>query len=406
MILFITKKFLSNKKYSSGLSVFSLIAIIGISIGVAALIIALSVLNGFEKTIEDKLVNLDSHIQVIGFSESTLPQPEKTIPLISSLIKDELKELEPFISKLVIIGNRNFKEGITLKGVSSVYFQNKSNIELISGSLNFDDFSNSKQIIVGKTLANKLLLKVGDAVSVFALKDQSFLSLDNLPSIEKFVVSGIFASGMAKYDDTFAYASFNEVQHFLLQNDNVSGYEIKINDVSKIDSLTNYLQTKLRYPHYVKNVFENYRHIFNWIELQKEPIPFVLGLIIIVAVFNIISTLLMIVLEKMNAIGILRSLGAKKYQISVIFLLHGIVIGIAGILLGNFLAYALSIIQIEFDVITLPGSIYFVSKVPLIIDFNTYLLVSAITFVLVIIVSYLPSMFAARINPLTILRFN
>jgi lipoprotein-releasing system permease protein len=114
----------------------------------------------------------------------------------------------------------------------------------------------------------------------------------------------------------------------------------------------------------------------------------------------------MIILEKMNSIGILRSLGAKRKQITAIFLLHGIVIGAIGLLLGNLLAYSLSIIQIKFDIITLPGAIYFVSKVPLIINFDTYLLISAITFFLVILVSLIPSLIASKISPLSILRFH
>jgi lipoprotein-releasing system permease protein len=114
----------------------------------------------------------------------------------------------------------------------------------------------------------------------------------------------------------------------------------------------------------------------------------------------------MIILEKMNSIGILRSLGAKRRQITIIFLLHGIVIGTIGVFFGNVLAYTLSIIQIKFDIITLPGAIYFVSKVPLIINLYTYLLISGITFLLVLIVSIIPSLIASKISPLKILRFN
>jgi lipoprotein-releasing system permease protein len=404
LILFITKKFLEGRKNSSGFSVFSIIAILGIGIGVAALIIALSVLNGFEEVIQEKLVNLDSHIQIVGFSDTPLPNQQKTIDEVNGLIANELTAINPFVTQLVIVGKKNIKEGITLKGVPNNYFSEKYGIVAVSGTLDFKKDTN--QIIIGKILASKLLVSVNDEIVVYALRGNSSFSNDVLPSIEKFKIVGIFESGMAKYDDTFAYIDIETAQSFLELKEKVSGYEIKLSNISNVDSLVILLQTNLRYPHYVKSVFQSYQHIFNWIELQKKPIPFVLGLIIIVAVFNIISTLLMIILEKMNSIGLLRSLGARRKQITMIFLLHGLIIGIIGVILGNLLAFTLSIIQIKFDVITLPGAIYFVSKVPLIINYETYLIISGITFLLVLIVSFIPSLIASKISPLSTLRFN
>jgi lipoprotein-releasing system permease protein len=404
LILFITKKFLEGRKNSSGFSIFSIIAILGIGIGVAALIIALSVLNGFEEVIQDKLVNLDSHIQIVGFSDKPLSNQVKTVEEVNKLIGNELTSINSFVAQLVIVGKKKIKEGITLKGIPNKYFSDKTGIRVISGGLNLEDKSN--QIIIGKTLASKLLVSINDEIVIYALRGSSTLNNGLFPSIEKFKIVGIFESGMAKYDDTFAYIDLTTSQSFLELNDDVSGYEIKLSNISNVDSLVNLLQSNLRYPHYVKSVFQSYQHIFNWIELQKKPIPFVLGLIILVAVFNIISTLLMIILEKMNSIGILRSLGAKRRQITIIFLLHGIVIGTIGVFFGNVLAYTLSIIQIKFDIITLPGAIYFVSKVPLIINLYTYLLISGITFLLVLIVSIIPSLIASKISPLKILRFN
>ena len=166
------------------------------------------------------------------------------------------------------------------------------------------------------------------------------------------------------------------------------------------------LQDNLRYPHYVTTVFQLYRHIFTWIELQKKPIPIVLGLIIIVAVFNILSTLLMIVMEKFNAIGIFKSLGVPKKKINLIFLQHGIVIGFIGVAFGAFISYLLIQLQLHFNIISLPPEIYFTSTVPLVLDPYVFVYISLISFFLCILASILPAYIASKLNPISILRFN
>jgi lipoprotein-releasing system permease protein len=207
------------------------------------------------------------------------------------------------------------------------------------------------------------------------------------------------------YDDSYAYVSLNAAQKLFDIGDNITGYNIKLGDISKIDSLTRYLGKKLRYPHAVRSIYQIHRNIFTWIELQKEPIPIILALIILVAVFNIIGTLLMIVLEKTNAVGILKSVGAKRSQIILVFLIKGALLGLGGIILGNLLGFILMKIQIELDIIKIPSSVYFMSKVPFLIRFDTFILISIFTFVLCIAASVIPSLIASRIKPITALRF-
>lgn len=399
--LFISKKFILSKKQSKTLSIFAFISIAGIAIGVAALIITLSVLSGFEKNIFEKLTNLDSHIQIKGFGEKLLPDFENNLIKIKQITGNDLSQIDPVISKTSIISHSNFKEGITLKGVQQNYFANKNNIELIQGTF----ILKQNEIAIGKKLANKLLINLNDFVTIFSLKNETNLNLNDFPIIDNFKVVGIFESGMSKYDDSFAFISFETAQEFLQTKTKISSIEIQLNDFTKIDSLSIVLQDRLRYPYYVKTIYQTNKHIFTWIELQKKPIPIVLSLIIIVAVFNIISTILMIILDKINAIGILISLGAAKKQINNIFLINGIYIGSLGIILGNILAFILSTVQQKFDIITLPSSVYFTSKVPLLLEANNFILVSAVSFCLIVLVSYLSSYFASRINPLSTIRF-
>ena len=400
---FIAKKYIFLRKNSRFINLISLISIIGISLGVATLIIALSVLIGFEKTITDKIVNFDSHLKITSY-RTILPDYRTTIQNLENYLKNFRPTIFPFASKLGIISSKRGKEGINIIGIQSSPFNSEINSDIIKG-----EFLNNKhayQIVIGKKLADKLFLNIDDEVTVFALRNDQVPSVTNLPGIEKFKVTGIFESGMAEYDDMYAYIHLTDAQQLFDIGDNITGYNIKLGDISRIDSLTKYLSKKLRYPHAVKSIYQSHRNIFTWIELQKKPIPIVLGLIIIVAVFNIVGTLLMVVLEKTNSIGVLKSLGAKGKQIIGIFILQGIILAATGIILGNILATILIQIQLKFDIISLPSSVYFMSNVPILLTLDTYLIVSVITFFLCIIASIVPSFIASRIRPVDSLRFS
>jgi len=295
------------------------------------------------------------------------------------------------------------KEGITLYGIHENYFDSNRGFRIINGNL-FS--SNSNQVVLGKSIANKLLAGVGDTLKLFAISNEADFFQNSTPLVENVVVSGIFESGMSKFDDSFALIDLNSLQNLFSMQGSVSGFEIKLFSLTKVDSLADLLQKNLSYPAYVKTIYTNYKAIFTWIELQQKPIPIILALIILVAVFNIVSTLLMIVIDKSEFIGTLRILGARQGQIVLVFLVQGIIIGIAGIVLGNLLALFLMKLQTTFNIITLPSTVYFVSEVPLYFQAWISLLVSAVTFGVTMLVSVLPSYIAAKIQPVTTLRFS
>jgi len=400
---FIAKKFIFSKKDSRFINFISAISVVGIALGVATLVIALSVLNGFEQTITNKIVDFDSHIKITSY-RTILPDHSNILPQLEEDLKVFSPTIIPFASKLVIVSSKKRKEGLNLIGMETGEETPGLIRNITKGEFLLKD-GNEKTIVIGKKLANKLFIDIGDKITVFALKNDRIPTPENLPNIDRFTVSGIFESGMTKYDDSYAYISLKSAQELFSIGDNITGYDITLGNISKIDSLTRYLGKKLRYPHAVRSIYQVHRNIFTWIELQKEPIPIVLALIILVAVFNIIGTLLMIVLEKTNAVGILKSVGAKRRQVVLIFLLQGVVLGILGILLGNVFAIVLMEIQLKFNVITLPSSVYFMSTVPLLLSADTFILVSVITFLLCITASVIPSLIASRIRPLSSLRF-
>lgn len=401
--LFFANRYIKSKKESRFISVISLITSIGIALGVCVVIIALTVLDGFEKIVTQKITDMNSHIKITAFGNRNLPSPVSTIPKLESEFGEYFAEIEPFISKLSIIRSRRVTEGITILGITRQSY--KSNLSKFIIAKN-DSIDVSESIIIGKKLSEKLLIGIGDKVTVFSLRKDEIPSLDNPPSIQQFTVNSIFESGMSEYDDLNAYIDYNTAQNLFEMNNEISGYNLKLNDITKIDSLSESLQDFLGYPYYVRSIYKVYQNIFTWIDLQKEPIPIILGLIIFVAVFNIIGTLLMIVLEKTNAIGVIRSLGGNRKLITKIFLLNGIYLTVLGILSGNIIAYLLSVLQDKFDIISLPDKIYFVTRVPIFIDINNYILVSVITAIISISASLLPAYAASKIKPLSAIKFD
>lgn len=402
--LFISKKFTLSKKNSRFITLISSISIVGICLGVATLIIALSILQGFEETIRKKIIDFDSHIQISSY-QIFLPNYRRFMPKIRDLLKPFVEDISPYASNLAIISSKFVQEGVNIKGILPENKSLKLNENIVLGDYSFASDKNPA-IIIGKKLADKIFVNVGDEVTIFALNKNQIPSPDNLPNIQKFVVTGIFESGMAEYDDLNAYTKIESAQSLFNFGDNITGYDIKLNDISKIDSLTAVLSQNLRYPHSVRSIFQKHRNIFTWIELQKKPIPIVLGLIILVAVFNIIGSLLMIVLEKTNAIGILKSLGAMNRHISRIFVYQGFFLAMIGIILGNLLAYLLMSFQLKYNIISLPSSVYFTSTVPIILTSKIFIGVSIMTLILCLAASFIPSYIASRVKPISSLRFS
>ncbi|MFH0734839.1 MAG: ABC transporter permease [bacterium] len=403
--VFIANKYVKNKQDSKFLSLVSVISIFGIGLGVAVVIMALSILEGFDHVVREKIVKLNSHIQVTTFGRKNVSFNPDLISFTNKELNGNVSSMAPYLSKEAIIKSKALSEGIFIYGIDPIFDNSDIKSFIVSGKYRFSDSNGNPALIMGKKLAEKLFVQVGDKVTIFTLRMDSPPSETNPPAIQQFVVSGIYQSGMAEYDDINCYANIKDVNEFLGFNNKVTGYNLRLNNIAGLDSIEAKLQNSLGYPYYVRSIYKVHQNIFTWLELQKEPVPIVLGLIIIVAVFNIVGTLLMIVLEKTGAIGILKSLGATRKQIINIFLVQGFYLGLYGLMFGNLFALILSLIQKYFEVIALPSSIYFVSSVPISINPIHYLTVSLITMAMCLTTAILPSYIASRITPISAIRF-
>ncbi len=399
---FITKRYIKSTRITGFISFITLIAIVGIMLGTSALIIALSISNGFEKELKEKVIGFTSHIQVskfdVRYTEKDDWESFEKIKIVSNV-----KAVSPFAGREAMIRSSYGIEGVYLKGILPEYDFSIVKRSIVEGKYDFDESDGFPKIIIGKKLANKLGVELGDKVVILAIDpDNLYFSA---PKIEQFKISGIYETGMAEYDDIFVYVLLQHAQYLLDLGNRVSGFDVMVKNVDFIDETALLIQDKLGYPYYTRTMYQMYRNLFAWLELQKKPVPIVLGLIIIVAVFNIVGTLLMMVLEKTKEIGILKSMGANSKSIMKIFIFQGIFIGIVGTALGNLLAYILCRIQLDYKPLSLPEDIYFMNSVPILLEANNFIIVSIATLILTFIATLIPSAIASRVQPVEAIRF-
>lgn len=397
----IVKKFINSRRSSKFLSFIGLISVLGIALGVAVVIISLTILDGFDAVVKEKIFNFRSHIYISSFGDRNLPDSPGIEAKIKDLCSPYFESISPFVSKLGIIRSPKGTDGVNITGISENHGKGLKEY-IISGEF---DLKEGNSLLMGKKLAEKLFLKTGDKITLFSLKKDALPSDANPPAIEQFIVKGIFSSGMAEYDDRNVYININSAKEFFEIPDYISGYNLRLNDISKIDSVSSILQSELRYPYYPRSVYQVHSNIFTWLELQKKPIPIILGLIVLVAVFNIVGTLLMFILEKTQEIGILKTLGMKRKEIIRIFIYNGLYIAGMGIIIGNAAAFILSLLQQKYEIISLPDTVYFLSTVPITFNLLNYAAVSVIALILSLLASVIPSYIAAKIKPISAIRF-
>jgi lipoprotein-releasing system permease protein len=397
---FIAQRFLKAHRRRGFLSFITLIAVLGVMLGTAALIIALSVLDGFEREIKEKVVGFTAHIEVQGYQNLPLTNYRRTINRVRQEIP-AVKAISPYAAREGMIRSKTTVDGILLKGIDLASDVTASRNHMASGA--FLTPQKSQQIIIGRKLALRLNVDVGDRLVVFCLPRGSGQGLQ--PKAMQFELVGTYESGMAEFDDVYAYTNLADAQRLFQLGEAVTGYDILVSDLARVDTTAAKLQELLGYPHYARTVFQTYRNLFSWVELQKKLSPLLLSLIIIVATVNIIGTLLMFVLEKTRAIAILKSLGAGPSLVRRIFLLQGLAIGTAGVLLGNAFAYLCCWIQMTFRVLSLPADIYYMSSVPILMRPENFGLVSLVALGLCLLTASVPARAAASLTPVSVFRF-
>ncbi len=400
---FIARRYLRSRRNAGFFSFIAAIAILGVALGTAALIIALSVLGGFEREITEKVVGFSSHVQILSFQNQPLFNPSFTDRLMLDSIP-EVKSISPFVQREALIRSREGVDGVFLKGLDPENDNSTTRRYIVEGSYDLArEPGGQAKIVLGKKLAARLGLTIGGRATIFGIGQSVG---EGRTRVMQFVVSGIYESGMSEYDDAYAFTDLGSAEELFQLGTAVSGFDLLLTDPAYADAVAEKVQDLLGYPYYGRTVYQTYRNLFSWIELQKKPIPIILGLIIIVATVNIIGTVLMMVLDKTREIGVLRSMGATQWGITWIFLRQGFTIAVIGTVLGNLFAFLLCFAQLEFHFFSLPSDVYFMTTVPILLRPEQFLLVSALAIGLCMVSALLPARLAARLNPVTAIRFS
>jgi len=399
----IAKRYIFQKRKFGFITFITYISILGLAIGVSALIITLSVLNGFESTVKEKIADFESHIKVHSAFQWGIYDVEDVKNVIES--NENVVSYFPYIEKEALIKFGNFNEGIVVKGIKEKDYKKIGLLEsgITKGFLEVnevkkEDKSYYYSAVVGKDLAERMDINLGDRIFIISPAGLSD-SGSKVPVVKQFLVKGIFESGMFEYDNTYIFTSLEVARELFAYGRSVSGFEIKIKDMTQAEEVSSLLSRDLKYPYYAQSFYSSKSILFAWMKVQKRPILLIFGMIVLVGGFNLISTLILMILEKRKDIGILKSMGASKLSIVKIFFLEGLIIGAGGVILGGIISFLLILAQHQYKFIKISKEVYFIESLPVSLDLMNFLIISIITVILSVVATMYPSWKASKIPP-------
>ena len=411
---FVAKRYLLTRKKTGFISVISLISIVGITVGVAALIIVLSLMNGFSKELRTRLLGMDGHIWVGKPMDQCMTDYEEVLNKLGNM--KGVKGVSPFCRFQTAAHDRNRSNYATVivRGIDSETVDSVSEIRNYireDGSLDLSkDEKGIPGIVLGTYLANSLgFSQIGDYLYIYGPKDiDEMFEAMTLPPVYKFRVSGVFESGYFDYDNAVGLIDIAEAQRIIGFDDRVSEIALKLEDMFEAPRYTKeggLIEKALGvYPYYSVSWIERNQILFKWMKLEKWAAFIVLSLIILVAAFNIVSSLIMLMMDKTREVGILKSMGATKKSIERIFVYQGAFVGVCGTLSGSFVGTVLCYLQDRYQFISLPPDIYFVSALPMDFQLSDAIAITVVTLILCWLSSYYPAKKAAELDPVEAIR--
>lgn len=402
---FIALRYLFARRQQSFISVISIISVLGVALGVASLIVVLGVMNGFTKDLRDKILGVNAHVITMSAAGNMSGYTElmKEIEGVSGVTG-----ATPFIYSELMASSPQGVKGIILRGVQPQSADKVLTIRRYMKDGGFPDLERKglPGIIIGKELAKRLGVGVGRRINLLSPSGKK-TSQGFVPRVRNFRVVGIYKTGMWEYDSSLAFVTLDSARELLgWDNNAVTGLEVSVNDVNSADTVAKKITEKLGgYPFYARSWMDMNANLFAALKLEKTAMGVILTLIVLVGSFSIITTLVMLVMEKTRDIAVLMSMGATKQQIRRIFMLQGTIIGVVGTALGFALGLGVGELLKRYQFVQLPKGVYSLDKLPVIYDWTDLVAIGVSAMVLCFIATLYPAKQAAKLEPADALRY-
>ncbi len=400
---FIAQRIRDNKTKSFSATVVK-IAVSSVAIAIATLIIAFAILQGFKRNIQDKLFSFSGHIQInkLDNNETFVENP---IPANSTFLKDKsiaknVDHVQVYATKTGLLKTEDEVVGVLLKGINATADSNRVKKNLVDGSfISFHDSTFSKDIIISDKMSKKMKLEVGDVVWMYFIQ--------NPPRYRKLKVKGIYQTGLEEFDDLYVFGDIKLIQQLNNWPDTlVGGYEVYIKDFQQIIPTAQAIVHNMSYDLSLTLITDVYAQIFDWLELLNRNAYIFMILILFVACFNMVSTILIMVMERTNMIGMLKAMGGTNKVIRRVFLYNGLLIISRGVMWGNLIGLGFCAIQYYTQIIPLDEQSYYMDHVPIMWDWMAILIVNIMCIFVVTIILFVPLVIIPRVNPIKSIKFS
>ncbi|HAK00065.1 MAG TPA: ABC transporter permease [Bacteroidales bacterium] len=395
--LFIARKSgLGNNRKSYG-SLITKISILSIALGLAVMLLSVSVVTGFQSEIREKVIGFGAHFQITGFQQGgtaeLLPISRDTVLVDDLMQMPGITHIQEFAAKTGIIKTQEEIHGVVMKGVGVDFDWDFFSEKMVAGSaIALSDTATTNQVVISKTIAEKLSLEVGDNFIMYFIQEP--------PAIRRFTISGIYETGLEELDRKIILGDIRHIQRLnQWTSDQIGGYEVLVESYEDIFRMQGPIFHAVPFQYNVQSIRELYPQIFDWLALLDMNVYVILFLMVLVAGINMITTLLIAVLEKTNLIGILKAIGSSNKLVRKVFLYNAAFVIVKGLIFGNLLGLTLSLLQLHFGIVTLPKESYYVSVVPINLNFLHFILINAGTFLICMFMLLLPSYIITRISP-------
>jgi lipoprotein-releasing system permease protein len=406
--LFIGARYLRAKQKQAFISLTTLLSIAGVTVGVMALIIVIAVMAGFESDLKSRILSVESHIVVMRHGGSFTDY---------SKISDWINGVEgvtastPFILSQIMIRSASGMSGAVLRGIvpesagKVITSIGQDGLKaLTQRSAARPSATDVPGVVLGKELMKNLGVAKGDMIHI--LSPRGMISPAGLiPVMKRFQVVGEFESGMYEYDGSIAYINLSDAQKFLHMEDAVTGIEVRVNDIYKARQISETITSRLGFPYWSRDWMQMNRNLFSALKLEKTVMFIILALIVLVAAFNIASSLIMMVMEKTKDIAILKAMGATDQSIRRIFVFKGMTIGMIGTSLGVVLGYVLCKLLEHYKFIELPGDVYYITKLPVLLKTFDVVSIATASLIICFIATLYPAKQASKLNPVEAIRY-